>query len=261
MTTLRTAADAYIVREALDRRARVVVIGAGLIGSEVASAARARGMSVVLLDVQPLPLVRAAGLEAGRICAALHRQAGTDLRVGVKVEALESHRGHVAAVVLRGGTTLAADLVVVDRDAQPATRWLIDSGIMLHPNDGGIVCGPDLRTSEPDVWACGDVAHAPWASIGGDLLRLANWTSAAEQGGVAGHNAVTDGSPTTLTGIPSFWSNWYGHRLQFAGFPHCDEALVLGDPGPGCIVLYRRDSTLGAVFAIDRGAVVLGCAS
>ncbi|MCR1781956.1 NAD(P)/FAD-dependent oxidoreductase [Nocardioides carbamazepini] len=151
VTTLRTAADAYIVREALDRRARVVVIGAGLIGSEVASAARARGMSVVLLDVQPLPLVRAVGLEAGRICAALQRQAGTDLRVGVEVEALESHRGHVAAVALRGGTTLAADLVVVDRGAQPATRWLIDSGIMLHPNDGGIVCGPDLRTSVPDV--------------------------------------------------------------------------------------------------------------
>lgn len=144
--------------------------------------------------------------------------------MSVEVEALESHRGHVAAVVLRGGTTLAADLVVVDRDAHPATRWLIDSGIMLHPTTGASCAVPTFAPACP---TCGHAVTWP----------------------------MPPGHRSTAT------SDWYGHRLQFAGLPHCDETLVLGDPGPGCIVLYRRDSALGAVFAIDGGAVVMGCAS
>lgn len=251
VVTLRTPVGAQRVREALERGARIVVVGASVIGSEIASAARSRGLPVTMVFEEPVPMGRTFGLAAGHVCALLHERAGVELRAGNRVVSLATRAGRVTGVVLSEGGTIDADLVVVELGTAPSTAWLEGSGLMLHPRDRGVVCGPDLRTSLPDVWACGDVAHAPWASIDGDLLRVEQWRSAVEQGFVAGRNAIGRGLVTTFTGTPTRTSGWHGHRIRFSGSPHYDETVSIGAPGSGHVILYRRDETLGGVFSVD----------
>ncbi|WP_243640355.1 NAD(P)/FAD-dependent oxidoreductase [Nocardioides jejuensis] len=129
VTGLRTHAEAVAVRRALDAGARTVVIGAGFIGSEIASAARKRGLPATIVERLDVPLSRSLGPEPGAICADLHRAAGTDLRLGVGVSGLESTGGRVTGVVLDDGTTVPADLVVVGIGVRPATAWLEESAI------------------------------------------------------------------------------------------------------------------------------------
>lgn len=258
VTALRTADDAVRVRAALDAGSRLVVVGAGFIGSEVASAARKRGLPVVLIDSEPVPLTRSVGVQAGHICAGLHAAAGTDLRVGTCVTGFEAHDGRVAAVLLDDGTRVPADLVVVGVGARPATGWLRGSGVALHESDGGVLCGADLATSMPGIWAAGDVAHAPNRLFDGEVMRVEHWTNAAEHGAVAGSNAVRpDKEPALVAGVPYFWSDWYDHRLQFVGTPRADEVVVVGKAGPGCIVLYRHGDRLVGVLTIDGGADIM----
>ena len=124
----------------------------------------------------------------------------------------------------------------------------------LHVGDRGVLCDASLATSTPGVWAAGDVAHFPNSRCDGDLMRLEHWTNAAEQGALAARNALA--APGTeleqLDTIPYFWSDWYGHRLQFVGTPRADEVVTVGPRGPGAIVLYRRGTQLAGVLTIDR---------
>ena len=133
--TLRTAEDAHAIRDALDSGARTVVIGAGFIGSEVASSARRRGLAVTIVEALDLPLTRSVGPEAGRVCADLHRAHGTELRLGVGVSRIEQAAGHVTGVLLDDGVLLPADLVVVGTGVLPCTAWLEGSGLTLHERD------------------------------------------------------------------------------------------------------------------------------
>ncbi|MDO7867237.1 NAD(P)/FAD-dependent oxidoreductase [Nocardioides jiangxiensis] len=254
VTGLRTHSDAVAVRRALDAGARTVVIGAGFIGSEIASAARKRGLPATIVERLEVPLSRSLGPEPGAICADLHRDAGTDLRLGVGVSGLESTGGRVTGVVLDDGTTVPADLVVVGIGVRPATGWLEDSPVALHDGDRGVLCTASLATSVPGIWAAGDVAHFPNVRFGGDLMRLEHWTNAAEQGALAARNALagTGEEIAFLDTIPYFWSDWYGHRLQFVGTPRADEVVTVGPHGPGAIVLYRRGTQLAGVLTIDR---------
>lgn len=253
VTALRTHQDAVAVREALDRGARTVVIGAGFIGSEVASAARKRGLPVTIVEKLPVPLGRALGTGPGEMCADLHRAAGTELRLGVGVSRLlDDGQGNVTGVLLDDDSVLPADLVVVGVGVRPATEWLESSGIALHERDRGILCSDTLATSLPDVWAAGDVVHFPNSVFDGDLMRPEHWTNAAEQGGLAARNAVGTDVPAALQAVPYFWSDWYGHRLQFVGTPSADEVVAIGPPGPGALVLYRRGDRLVGTFGIDR---------
>lgn len=254
VTGLRTHTEAVAVRRALDAGARTVVIGAGFIGSEIASAARKRGLPATIVERLEVPLSRSLGPEPGEICATLHRAAGTDLRLGVGVSGLESAGGRVTGVVLDDGTTLPADLVVVGIGVRPATGWLEGSPVALHDGDRGVLCTASLATSVPGIWAAGDVVHFPNSRFDGDLMRLEHWTNAAEQGALAARNALAGPGEETaiLDTIPYFWSDWYDHRLQFVGTPRADEVVTLGPRGPGAIVLYRRGSQLAGVLTIDR---------
>jgi NADPH-dependent 2,4-dienoyl-CoA reductase/sulfur reductase-like enzyme len=254
VTGLRTHAEAVAVRRALDGGARTVVIGAGFIGSEIASAARKRGLPATVVERLGVPLSRSLGPEPGEICADLHRAAGTDLRLGVGVSGLDSADGRVSGVVLDDGSTIPADLVVVGIGVRPATAWLEGSPVDLHDGDRGVLCSASLETSVPGIWAAGDVAHFPNGRFDGDLMRLEHWTNAAEQGALAARNAVAAPGvePGVLDTIPYFWSDWYGHRLQFVGTPRADEVVTLGPRGPGAIVLYRRGTQIAGVLTIDR---------
>lgn len=263
--TLRTVDDAVAVRAALDAGARTVVIGAGFIGSEVASAARKRGLSPVVIEALPTPLVRAVGQEMGATLASLHTRNGTDLRCGVGVASIEGH-GHVERVVLDDGTAIPADLVVVGAGAVPGVGWLEGSGLTL---DNGVLCDEHLWTGVDGVYAAGDVAR--WHNGTFDRpMRLEHWTSAAEQGATAARNALNPGTPKAYSTVPYFWSDWYDVRIQFVGSPATDEIVVVEDlDADGRIVaLYREGERLAGVLTVNgqteimkyRGQIMKGAA-
>lgn len=249
---LRTAEDARAVRDALDAGARAVVVGAGFIGSEVASAARRRRLPVTVLEAAELPLGRSVGPEAGTVCADLHRAAGTDLRLGCSVTGIESDAGRVSGVRLDTGEVLPAHLVVVGIGVAPATGWLEDSGVTLHERDRGVVCDATLATGLRGVYAAGDVAHVPHPLFDDDLMRLEHWTNAAEQGAAAARHALHPEAPRTQATVPYFWSDWYSHRIQFVGTPRADEVRVVGPAAHGFLALYRRGDRVVGALTVDR---------
>ena len=251
---VRTLDDARAVRAALEAGARTVVIGAGFIGSEVASSARKRGLEVTVVEALPTPLVRAAGPVMGTAIASLHERNGTRLLCGQAVGAIEGP-GHVERVVLGDGKVLPADLVVVGIGAVPSTRWLEASGLEL---DNGVLCDGRLQSSVPGVYAAGDVAN--WLDPAlGRHRRLEHWTSAAEQGAVAARNGLELGAATAYTTVPYFWSDWYGVRIQFVGSPRADEVEVVdGDvAGDRWVALYRDGDRLGGALTLTGQAEIM----
>jgi NADPH-dependent 2,4-dienoyl-CoA reductase/sulfur reductase-like enzyme len=251
--TLRTVDDASAVRSALDAGARTVVVGAGFIGSEVASGARKRGLPVTVVELAATPLTRSVGAELGPVFADLHRRNGTDLRLGVGVaEVLGDTR--VEGVRLTDGTEIAADLVVVGAGAAPATGWLEGSGLPLDDRDRGLLCDETLNAGVPGVYGAGDVAH--WVNpLFGRRMRLEHWTSAAEQGAAAARNALEPAAAKPYETVPYFWSDWYGHRIQFVGVPGSDEIHTVA--GEKFLALYRAGDRLAGALTIDQPTRVM----
>lgn len=257
--TLRTLDDAQAVRAALDAGARTVVVGAGFIGSEVASGARRRGLPATIVEALPVPLVRAVGEQTGAALSRLHETNGTDLRCGVGVDGLEGD-GRVTGVRLADGTVLPADLVVAGIGATPDTGWLEGSGVGL---DNGILADETLRTDLPGVYAAGDVVN--WVNPlfselpTGGRMRIEHWTSAAEQGARAARNALDPDAARPYETVPYFWSDWYGSRIQFVGVPRADEIRVVsGSPEDGRFVaLYRTGDRLTGALTLERRADVM----
>jgi NADPH-dependent 2,4-dienoyl-CoA reductase/sulfur reductase-like enzyme len=249
---LRSLDDAVALRTALDARPRhVVVVGAGFIGSEVASGACKRGLDVTIVEAARFPLTRSLGPEMGIACSMLHERNGTTLRTGLGVARLQG-AGAVQKVELTDGTVLAADLVVVGIGAAPATGWLQDSGIALGD---GVVCDAMLASSLPGVYAAGDVArwHNPMFDRS---MRLEHWTSAAEQGAAAARNALDPANARPYSTVPYFWSDWYGSRIQFVGLPGGDEhRVVTGSAEEGRLVaLYREGDRLVGALTVNHQA-------
>jgi NADPH-dependent 2,4-dienoyl-CoA reductase/sulfur reductase-like enzyme len=258
--TLRTLDDAAAIRAALEAGARTVVVGAGFIGSEVASSARKRGLPVTVLEALPVPLMRAVGEQMGRACADMHRAHGTDLRCGVKVTGLTgSADGRVTGVSLDDGSEVPADLVVVGTGVAPCTRWLAGSGVRLHERDGGIVCDQTLATGLPGVYAAGDVAHFPHPLFDDELMRLEHWTNASEQGMLAARNALDPAEAKPSAAVPYFWSDWYDSRIQFVGIPAADEIRVVSEElgEDKFLALYRRGDRITGCISIDRPAQIM----
>lgn len=247
VTALRTVDDARAIRAALHPGAQVVVVGAGFIGGEVASSARARGADVTIVEALPLPLVKAVGSLVAERLAYLHRQYGVQLLTDSKVREITGSK-HVEKVRLVDGQILAADLVVVGVGVEPATAWLRGSGVAISD---GVACSPYLESTVPGVYAAGDVARwmNPWS---GRSTRLEHWTSAGDQAVAVVHNALTTRrTPCSIT--PYFWSEWYGHKLQLLGEP-ADEVELLGPGGATdpFLAQYRFDGQLVGAFGLDR---------
>ncbi len=246
--TVRTVDDARAVRAALLRAPRTVVVGSGLIGSEIAAAAWTRGSKVTVVEAGPAPFDGRAGGFLGSVCASLHRAHGTDLRCGVTVASFEG-QGHVQAVTLSDGTRLEADCVVVGIGAAPVTEWLDGTGVAVAD---GVLCDEMLRTSEPGVLAAGDVARIRGTGRYGGT-RHEHWTRAAEQGALAGSNAVSPGSAQPFASVPYFWTDWYGTRVQGLGDTDSGEPWTVGDPSTGSFaVLYREGGRLAGAIGFDR---------
>jgi NADPH-dependent 2,4-dienoyl-CoA reductase/sulfur reductase-like enzyme len=249
---LRTIDDARAVRAALESGSRTVVIGAGFIGSEIASSTRKRGLAVTIVEAMPTPLVRAVGESMGAQLSALHTAHGTDLRCGVGVSGLRGN-GRVEAVVLDDGTEIPADLVVVGVGAAPAVDWLESSALSL---DNGVVCDETLWTGVDGVYAAGDVAnwHNPQF---GRRMRLEHWTSAAEQGAIAARNALDPAAAKPYSTVPYFWSDWYDVRIQFAGTPVADEIEVVIDRPNLMVALYRTGEHVTGALTVNGQSKIM----
>jgi len=215
--TLRTLDDSLAIRSGLDAGPhRVVVIGAGFIGAEVAATCRRRGLAVTLVEALPTPLGRVIGDEIGTVIGQVHADEGVDLRVGVGVAGIEGN-GRVERVVLSDGTAIDADVVVVGIGVRPATGWLEDSGLTL---DDGVVCDPTCLAA-PGVVAAGDVAR--WTNPVFDAsMRVEHWDNALDQGAHAARRLLADAADPAAPGepfapVPWFWSDQYEHKVQMSG--------------------------------------------
>ena len=254
--TLRTLDDAEAIRERLAAagdQPRVVVIGAGFIGAEVAATCHGLGARVTVVEALATPLGRVIGDRMGEVCADLHRDAGVALRLGVGVERVVSGPGAsgTTAVHLSDGSTLEADVVVVGIGVVPAVDWLEDSGLTLRD---GVVCSQGLFAADRVV-AAGDLARWNHPRMEGDV-RLEHWTNAAEGGAVAARNllAGSDGAEPYAP-VPFFWSDQYAAKIQVIGRTHPDDEVVVVDGSEAerkLVALYRRGDRLAAVLAISR---------
>jgi NADPH-dependent 2,4-dienoyl-CoA reductase/sulfur reductase-like enzyme len=257
VVVLRALGDALALRAAATAGARVLVVGGGLIGSELASSLSTLGATATIVEAAPVPLVRAFGTTVATRLSQLHERHGTELLRGVEVVEVEvvvdpDGAARVSAARLSNGRRLDVDLVVAGIGATPATRWLAGSGLALNPRDGAVVCDGYLRSSDPAVYAAGDVAEWPGGPAG-TRTRLENWSNAGEQGVVAGRNAVTGHAPTAYETVPYFWSDWYGHRIQFVGSPLGDDVRFYRTAGPryGFVALYREGGRLAGAAAVN----------
>ena len=250
---LRTLDDALALRAAFDAEpARVVVVGAGFIGAEVAATARGRGLEVTLVEALPTPLGRVLGVDMGAVCAEIHRNHGVDLRTGVGVEAIEGD-GRVERVVLSDATVVDADVVVVGIGVVPNTEWLEGSGLEL---DNGVVCDATCLAA-PGVAAAGDVARWPNPRFD-ELMRVEHWDNAVEQGGHAARRLLLDDhdpDAPAFSPVPWFWSDQYDRKIQLAGRIRPDDQMqvVAGSiEEHRFAALYGRDGRLTGVLGVNR---------
>jgi NADPH-dependent 2,4-dienoyl-CoA reductase/sulfur reductase-like enzyme len=253
---LRTLDDCLRLRAALSARPRVTVLGAGFIGSEVASVARAMGLDVTLVDRASAPLAHVLGDDVARLCARLHRDSGVELRFGVDVAGVDSDGAGVRRLRLSDGAILDTDLLVVGVGVRPAVAWLQGSGVHL---DDGVVTDARCRTAVPGVFAVGDVArcHNPLFDA---HLRVEHWTNASEQGTVAAA-AILDRAPDQeAPTVPYFWSDQHGVKLQMVGHAAGHDAVrtihhPTRDDRP--VVLYRRGGRVVAAVGFSRPSIVM----
>ncbi|MDV8021296.1 NAD(P)/FAD-dependent oxidoreductase [Rhodococcus sp. IEGM 1330] len=245
---LRSLDDARALRSSLVSGVRVTVVGAGFIGSEVASTALGLGASVTVVEASKTPLARVFGSELGSLIAGWHRNAGAALLTGVSVAGFVVEAGRVRAVELADGSMIESDVVVLGVGSMPNVGWLEGSGLEVH---GGVVTDQRGVTSNPAVVAVGDCAAVRDAT--GVIRRDEHWTSAATRPAVAVEALLTGGSKR-FTGLPYVWSDQYAARIQFAGHhgPDCVADIVEGDPATGPFVaLYRNGDHPVAVLAVS----------
>jgi NADPH-dependent 2,4-dienoyl-CoA reductase/sulfur reductase-like enzyme len=255
---VRTLADSLALRAELEAGpSRVVVIGAGFIGAEVASSCRKRGIEVTLVEAMPLPLERILGAEMGRVCAQVHIENGVDLRLGTGVLQLETETvdgvEKVVGVALTDGTTIATEIVVVGIGVTLNVDWLEGSGLTL---DDGVVCDNTLLAA-PGVVAAGDIARYPSARFG-RMLRVEHWETAIAGGEAAARRLLAEASgetPVVFDPIPWFWSDQYDRKIQLAGRPMPTDTCVVVHGSTEefrFVALYGDGDRLTGVLGMNR---------
>jgi 3-phenylpropionate/trans-cinnamate dioxygenase ferredoxin reductase subunit len=245
---LRTAVDALRLRAALVPGARVVIVGAGWIGAEVATAAAHRGCAVTVLEAGVTPLVTALGPVAGGHTAGWYAEAGVTLRTGAAVSGVDS-RG----VSLAGGGRMDADVVVEAVGVRPRLDWLAGSGIDVDAVSGGVLVDETARTSLERVVAVGDCA-ARWSPRAGRRVRTEHWDDALRAPTVAA--ATLLGTPAVYDPVPYVWSEQFGRYVQWVGWRTGDSPAVWrGDPAAGtgwAAAWLHPDGRLAGLLAVDR---------
>jgi 3-phenylpropionate/trans-cinnamate dioxygenase ferredoxin reductase component len=209
---LRTLEDSQRLKKRFEAKPRVVVVGAGWIGMEVAAAAREHGATVTIVEPQPTPLHGVLGPEVGKIYGDLHVSHGVDLRVGDGLQEVLTASGAVSGVVTTNGDRVEAEMVVVGIGVTPNTGLAQDAGLDV---DNGVLCDQSLRTSDPDVYAAGDIAH--WFNpLYGQRVRVEHWANAHDGGPAAARSML--GQETVYDVVPFFFSDQYDTGMEYAGY-------------------------------------------
>jgi 3-phenylpropionate/trans-cinnamate dioxygenase ferredoxin reductase subunit len=244
---LRTVADAERIRDELEPERRLVVIGAGFIGAEIAASARMKGLEVSVIEALPVPLLRALGEEMGGIYADIHRDNGVRLHTNEAIERFEGDT-RVERVVTSTGRTIACDVVVVGVGVTPSVELAEEAGIAV---DNGIVVNEYCETSAPNVYACGDVANF-YHPLFGQRLRVEHWSNAQNQGVAAAKSMLGVREP--YADIPWFWSDQYDINMQYVGHATAwDEVVLRGDvKARSFTAFYVQDGYLRAALALNR---------
>lgn len=252
---LRSMKDALALRAALEQASRLVVVGAGFIGLEVASSAVSLGVGVTVVEREGMPLTRVLGEHAGHLARDLQVSNGVDLRCGAGVASIVTSPGAdgsevVQAVQLSDGLTLPADVVVLGAGAVPNVEWLAGSGLVV---DDGVVCDGHGRASVEGVLAAGDVARWPNA-VTGLHVRVEQWQAALDQASIVAHNIAHPEELRSWDSVPYFWSDQFGRKIQFCGHPGAGSR-VLSSPG-GPVVAFGSEELLTGVLTIGQPRVL-----
>jgi 3-phenylpropionate/trans-cinnamate dioxygenase ferredoxin reductase subunit len=244
---LRTVQDADRIRKEMVAGRRVVVVGMGFIGSEVAASLRQEGLDVVAINPSKTPLFRVLGEAVGETIADLHRAHGVRTIFEDKVAAFEGTR-RVASVVTKGGLRLECDFVIVGIGIEPAVDMMRDSGIQL---DNGVVVDEYCRTHVSGVYAAGDVANH-YHPVFGRHIRVEHWQNAIKQGAAAARSML--GKPVAYDEVHWFWSDQYDANLQYAGFhTKWDQLVVRGRlDSDSYLACYVNDGRIDAAVGLNR---------
>ena len=246
--TLRTLEDAWNLREKINQDTKVVVVGAGWIGCEVAAASVQRGATVTMIEPESAPLVRVLGGQVGAYFAGLHESHGVDLRLGIGVVGFAGD-GAVNEVRLAGGGSVEAELVVVGVGAIPNLGLADEAGLTIE--GGGVAVDAGLRTSDPDIYAIGDIAahaHPRYAQ----RVRVEHWANAGDQGQHVAQNVL--GADEPYLKRPFFFSDQYDMGCEYRGLadPATDKLLVRGDlDGGEFIAFWLRDGAVAAAMNVN----------
>jgi phthalate 3,4-dioxygenase ferredoxin reductase component len=243
---LRTLQDTRNLRAALAEQDRVVIVGGGFIGAEVAAAARAGGREVTIVDPLPAPMSRLVGDEVAALLRPVHERHGVSTRFGLGVQEVTGQAGALR-VALADGSVLRAGTVVVGIGATPGDAWLASSGLRL---DDGVVCDRFCRAEGAvGVYAAGDVAR--WFHPRhGELVRVEHWTNAIDQAACVAHNLVHAGDLWEYAPTEYVWTDQYDWKIQLVGRPHQGSELrLLGDP-------QASRPRFAALFGDDAGQLV-----
>lgn len=248
--TLRTLADARALRNDLTVGARLVVIGGGFVGAEIASTAHLRGLRVTVVEAAPIPFLGPLGSEVGAAVAGLHAAHGVELVVGVPVIGLRGDN-RVDGVELGDGRVLDADVVVVGIGAAPNVEWLEGSGLDVGQ---GLLCDAMGRTNAPRIFGVGDCSA--WFDAEYERHhRIEHWTESRDRPAIM-VDAILDGpagsSDAKPLRAPYFWSEQYGVRIQYAGRRHGDERVTFEAGSP------EGKDLLAVYWSADEPVAVLG---
>jgi 3-phenylpropionate/trans-cinnamate dioxygenase ferredoxin reductase subunit len=250
--TLRTFDDAVALRARFGPGRRVVIIGAGLIGLELAAAASAKGCEVTVLEVAPRPLGRIVPSPIADVIAARHADAGVDLRCGVVIDRLESSASGTRVIVgaPEGPLAIEADVVVAGIGSSPNVALAESAGLDI---ENGIAVDATLATSDPAIFAAGDCCSFPHIGFGGQRVRIESWRNALDQGDFVAASLL--GVPEPFVTIPWFWSDQYDLGLQVAGLPPLAVVEVVRRRSDGVEIRFGCDAD-GAI--VSAGGVAPG---
>jgi NADPH-dependent 2,4-dienoyl-CoA reductase/sulfur reductase-like enzyme len=243
LSYLRTYADSRALVAKSASAKQVVIVGSSFIGLEVAASLRARGLAVHVVALEKEPLERVMGPEIGQFMRSLHEAHGVIFHMQDTISGLEGRK-----VILRGGTKLDADLLVLGVGVRPVTALAEQGGLGV---DGGVSVNEYLETSAPGIYAAGDIARLP-DPRSGEPIRVEHWVFAERQGQVAARNLL--GSRERFDAVPFFWTRQYGTSIKYVGHAQAwDEAVVDGSfAAKNCAVTFRRASHTLAVATISR---------
>jgi 3-phenylpropionate/trans-cinnamate dioxygenase ferredoxin reductase subunit len=244
--TLRTIDDSHRLRDALRPDTNVIIVGAGWIGAEVATAAARAGCAVHVIEALPAPLAAALPAEIGAYTAQWYEHAGIELTTDTRVQDVDHD-----TVLLSDGRTAGADLILVAVGVRPATDWLAGSGVD-RSSAGAVLTDAQLRTTLPTVYAVGDCAAWPSRRYG-ERLHIEHWDLALRAPSVVATNLL--GGEQAYDPVPYFWSEQFGRMLQYAGhWPAGDRVVWRGDPDStdGWTACWLSGDRLVAVLAVDR---------